>query len=82
MFEYFKELREYKKELKKRYLQKKYLLKKDCDWGMLEDLIQQCNQNPNLTITVKLGDGTVLDLKTTSTRRSTNPLFTDRAYQE
>lgn len=82
MFEYYKELKKYKLELKKKYLQKKWLLNKDTDFGLLEDIIQQCNNNPGLTVTVKLGDGTVLELKTMKDKPYTNPLFTEAAFLE
>lgn len=77
-----KELQDFKLELKKKEEQYKYLLNSKCDWSFIEELIQECNQNPNLMFTVKLGDGTVLELKVRKDKTTTNPLFTDEAYRE
>ena len=82
MFEYYKEIKEYKKFLKKELLKKKYLLSAKADVGILEDAIQECNANPNLVVTIKLGDGTVIELKTVKDKKQVNPLFTDAVYQE
>lgn len=77
-----KELQDFKLELKKREEQYKYLLNSKCDWSFIEELVQECNQNPGLQFTVRLGDGTVLELKTSKDKTATNPLFTDEAYRE
>ena len=82
MFENYKEIKQFKKELKKQYLQKKYLLKKECDWGLIEELVQKANSNPSLAVTVKLSDGTVIEMKTTKDQKKINPLFTNAAYEE
>lgn len=82
MFEIYKELRKYKKELKKEYLKKKYILSSKADVGILEDAVQECNMNPNLQVDIKLGDGTIISLKTTKEKRATNPLFTDAIYND
>lgn len=82
MFGNYKEIKQFKKELKKQYLQKKYLLKKECDWGLIEELIQKANSNPSLAVTVKLSDGTVIEMKTAKDQRKVNPLFTNAAYEE
>lgn len=82
MFENYKEIKEFKKELKKQYLQKKYLLKKECDWGLIEELVQKANSNPSLAVTVKLSDGTVIEMKTTKDQKKINPLFTDAVFEE
>ena len=43
---------------------KRKLLSKKSDFHLLEQLIQKCNENPDLRIEVRLTDGTVLLLKT------------------
>lgn len=77
-----KELNDFKLQLKKKEEEMKYLLTSKCDWAFIEELVQQCNQNPGLTFTVRLSDGTVLELKTSKDKKVTNPLFTDAAYEE
>lgn len=63
-----KEEREQIRKLKQKMLlekqQKKLLINKNTDWGLLEQLIQQVNENPELQVTVSLRDGTTLKLKT------------------
>ena len=60
----FKEAREFYKQKKKEEKLKKKLLGKKSDWHLLEQLVQKCNENPDLRIEVRLNDGTVLLLKT------------------
>lgn len=60
----FKEAREFYKQKKKEEKLKKKLLGKKSDWHLLEQLVQKCNENPDLRIEVRLSDGTVLLLKT------------------
>ena len=60
----FKEARQFYKEKKREEKLKKKLLGKKSDWHLLEQLIQKCNENPDLRIEVRLADGTVLLLKT------------------
>ena len=60
----FREAREFYKQKKKEEKLKKKLLSKKSDWHLLEQLIQKCNENPDLRIEVRLNDGTVLLLKT------------------
>ena len=60
----FKEAREFYKQKKREEKLKKKLLGKKSDWHLLEQLIQKCNENPDLRIEVRLADGTVLLLKT------------------
>ena len=60
----FKEAKEFYKQKKKEEKLKKKLLGKKSDWHLLEQLIQKCNDNPDLRIEVRLNDGTVLLLKT------------------
>ena len=60
----------------------KYLLKKECDWGLIEELVQKANSNPSLAVTVKLSDGTVIEMKTTKDQKKINPLFTDAVFEE
>ena len=60
----FKEAREFYRQKKREEKLKKKLLGKKSDWHLLEQLIQKCNENPDLRIEVRLNDGTVLLLKT------------------
>jgi hypothetical protein len=60
----FKEARDFYKQKKREEKLKKKLLGKKSDWHLLEQLIQKCNDNPDLRIEVRLNDGTVLLLKT------------------
>lgn len=60
----FKEALSYYKERKAEEKSKKKLIRKNCDFNLLEQLIQKCNENPDLRIEVRLNDGTVLLLKT------------------
>ena len=63
-----KEEREQIKKLKQKILlekqQKKLLININTDWGLLEQLIQQVNENPELEVSVNLRDGTTLKLRT------------------
>ena len=60
----FKEARQFYKEKKREEKLKKKLLSHKTDFHLLEQLIQKCNENPDLRIEVRLNDGTVLLLKT------------------
>ena len=60
----FKEARQFYKEKKREEKLKKKLLSHKTDFHLLEQLIQKCNDNPDLRIEVRLNDGTVLLLKT------------------
>ena len=60
----FKEARDFYKQKKREEKLKKKLLGKKSDWHLLEQLVQKCNENPDLRIEVRLNDGTVLLLKT------------------
>ena len=56
-------VRFYRTERRKEYL-KRQLLSRKTDFHLLEELIQDVNENPDLRIEVRLTDGTVLLLKT------------------
>ena len=56
-------VRFYRTERRKEYL-KRQLLSRKTDFHLLEQLIQDVNENPDLRIEVRLADGTVLLLKT------------------
>ena len=56
-------VRFYRTERRKEYL-KRQLLSRKTDFHLLEQLIQDVNENPDLRIEVRLSDGTVLLLKT------------------
>lgn len=76
------ELKKFKLELKKEEERKKYLLSSKADIGLLEDAVQECNNNPNLVVEIKLGDGTIIELKTVKDKKQVNPLFTNQVYEE
>ena len=59
-----KEAIEFYRQKKAEEKLKRKLLSKKSDWHLLEQLIQNCNDNPDLRIEVRLNDGTVLLLKT------------------
>lgn len=59
-----KEARQFYKEKKREEKLKKKLLSHKTDFHLLEQLVQKCNENPDLRIEVRLNDGTVLLLKT------------------
>ncbi len=89
----FKEKLERRKALKKAYMedykkflehekQKETVITHNFDISYLEEIIQQCNQNPGLIFNVTLSDGTKFELKTVKDKRETDLLFTEAAYEE
>lgn len=60
----FKEAVEFYKQRKEEERQKEILINSKCDFSLLEQLVQKCNENPNLRIDIHLNDGTVLYMKT------------------
>lgn len=88
-----KERFERKKALKAAYMedykkflehekQKETVITHNFDISYLEEIIQQCNQNPYLLFTVTLSDGTKFELKTVKEKNQTDLLFTEAAYKE
>ena len=77
-----KMVREYKKTLTAELAKRDALLSRKFDVSFLEDMIKECNMNPNLVCTVTLSDGTRIDLKTTKDEKPKNPLFTNQVYEE
>ena len=64
-------------------LEKKALLSSKSDWSMLESLVQKCNDNPNLRITVYLNDNTRIDMKTYDVHKTiTSSLIDGNEYYE
>ena len=64
-------------------LNKKALLSSRSDWSMLESLVQKCNENPNLRITVYLNDNTRIDMKTYDIHKTiTSSLIDGNEYEE
>ncbi len=64
-------------------LEKKALLSSRSDWSMLESLVQKCNDNPNLRITVYLNDNTRIDMKTYDVHKTiTSSLIDGNEYYE
>lgn len=70
-----KELRKEIKEAQKRILEenrrKNLLLNKEINYGYLEDLLNKVDENPNLTIEIKLKSGDRIILR--QKQDSTNP---------
>lgn len=71
MFTSLKMYRQFKKEAEeeikrkqREYNEKKKFLSAHVDFNFLEQLIQKCNDNPNLRIDIHLIDGTVINMKT------------------
>ena len=60
----WKEAREFYKQKKEEEKQRKRLIRHDMDFGVLEQLIQKVNDNPNLRIDINLSDGSVIHMKT------------------
>lgn len=77
-----KMVKEYKKTLTSELAKRDALLSRQFDVSFLEDMIKECNMNPNLVCTVTLSDGTRIDLKTVKDEKPKNPLFTEQAYYE
>ena len=75
-----KEARDFYRQKKKEEKLKKKLLGKKSDWHLLEQLIQKCNENPDLRIEVRLNDGTVLLLKTYY-KKETHDLIDGNYYE-
>lgn len=89
----FKEKIEKRKALKNAYLedfkkflkhekQKETIINHNFDISYLEEIIQQCNQNPYLLFTVTLSDGTKFELKTVKEKNEQDLLFTEAVYKE
>lgn len=60
----FKEAVAFYKERKRQEKEKKILLNKVTNLGMLEDLIKRCNDNPNLKVRIFFADGTRYEIST------------------
>ena len=89
----FRERLDRKRALKKAYQEdfKKFLKKEkekeavidhNFDIAYLEEIVQQCNQNPYLLFTVTLSDGTKFELKTVKEKNEQDLLFTEAVYKE
>lgn len=78
----FKSALEYYKNLKKEEKEKKRLLSAKTNFILLENLIQKCNENDKLKITVYLKDGTRLELQTMQERQRKVPKFDGVEYAE
>lgn len=69
---FFKILKKSYEEFKKFQLEEKKkeaLLNEKMNYQFLEELVQKCNENPQLKIKITLRDGTVLDVNTTPKRK-------------
>ncbi len=72
----------YYKEQKRELAEKKRLINAKSNFIMLENLIQRCNENEKLKITVFLKDGTRLELQTTQEKKKSIPRFDGIEYEE
>lgn len=69
---FFKILKKSYEDFKKFQLEEKKkeaLLNEKMNYQFLEELVQKCNENPQLKIKITLRDGTVLDVNTTPKRK-------------
>ena len=69
---FFKILKKSYEEFKKFQLEEKKkeaLLNEKMNYQFLEELVQKCNENPQLKIKITLRDGTILDVNTTPKRK-------------
>lgn len=72
----------YYRELKRDEEEKKRLINAKTNFILLENLIQRCNENERLKITVYLKDGTRLELQTTQEKKRSVPRFDGVEYEE
>ena len=61
---------EYYKELKREEKEKKRLISSKTNFILLENLIQRCNENDRLKVTVFLKDGGRIELQTVQEKRT------------
>lgn len=73
---------EYYKTLKREEKEKQKLLNAKTNFILLENLIQKCNENDKLKITVYLKDGTRLELQTMQEKKRNMPKFDGVQYME
>lgn len=50
------------RQLKQEARDKAELLSSKSNWSLIETYIQQCNQNPDLKVTINLTDGTIITM--------------------
>lgn len=73
---------EYYKTLKREEKEKQRLINAKTNFILLENLIQKCNENDKLKITVYLKDGTRLELQTIQEKKRNMPKFDGVEYVE
>lgn len=73
---------EYYKTLKREEKEKQRLINAKTNFILLENLIQKCNENDKLKITVYLKDGTRLELQTMQEKKRNMPKFDGVEYVE
>ncbi len=73
---------EYYKTLKREEKEKQRLINAKTNFILLENLIQKCNENEKLKITVYLKDGTRLELQTMQKKKRSMPKFDGVEYVE
>lgn len=70
-----KEIKDFKKKLIQDELQKQLLINKKTDFGLLEELIQKVNDNPNLKIKITISDGSVIEINTYKPQKKSRDLI-------
>ena len=64
MIEAIRTARQHYKDMLNREAEKRRLLNSHSDWTLIEELVQEVNDNPDLRIRVSLNDGTNIYLNT------------------
>lgn len=75
-----KEAVSFYRERKQEEKQKKTLIRNKMDFGLLEQFIQRCNENPDLRIDIHLADGTVINMRCYQ-KRETHDLINGNIYE-
>lgn len=70
-----KEIKDFKKKLIQEEIQKQLLINKKTDFGLLEELIQKVNDNPNLKIKITISDGSVIEINTFKPQKKSRDLI-------
>lgn len=62
MWNAFKDARRHYKAQIHEIQEKHKLLSSHSDWTMIEKWVQECNSNPDLKVTIRLNDGTIMQM--------------------
>ena len=77
-----REALDFYRQRRKEEADKDRLLNAKADFHLLEQLIQKCNDNPRLAVSVFLRDGTRLELRTRADRQKRDFEMIDGDYLE